>query len=40
MAFKYSPMKPAGSSTVTPRKKAIIMTGGLAPRKQLFLNRY
>jgi hypothetical protein len=23
MAFKYSPMKPAGSSTVTPRKKPL-----------------
>ena len=34
MAFKYSPMKPAGSSTVRPRKKALKKAGAVTKPKK------
>ena len=35
MAFKYSPMKPAGSSSVRPRKKALKKAGAVRNTKKL-----
>ena len=34
MAFKYSPMKPAGSSSVAPRKKALKKAGAVKKPKK------
>jgi hypothetical protein len=34
MAFKYSPMKPAGSSTVQPRKKVLKKAGAVTKPKK------
>ena len=34
MAFKYSPMKPAGASSVKPRKKALKKAGAVSKPKK------